>query len=173
MRRISAQIEALRPAAFVFLIGLVAGTIQGVPRLLLGGVTSSPPKLFPFLVIGATAILWWTAALLLWWIILRRQPLSLWIAAGQVTLGLAIGETLAAALGVVASPVDPFAPVTIGLGQQLLAVVYSGLFLTLFRSPLWFVGAVVAIALGRDLNVAQQSAPTASTPAAAHPGSVA
>jgi hypothetical protein len=166
MRRIAAQVEALDPVSFVLLIGLVAGTIQGMPRVFLGGVTGAPPRLIAFLVIGIAAIVWWTAALLLWWVVVRRRS-SLWMAAAQVTLGLAIAETFAAALGVVGMPLAPHSTPAAGFIQQLLIVVYSGFIFTLYRSPLWFCGAALAIGLGRHLAPGQ-----AAAPASTHPGAV-
>lgn len=62
MRRIAARLVELGGRPFVLVIGLVAGTIQGVPRLLLGG-SSGPLKAVPVLIVGTTALLWWLAAL--------------------------------------------------------------------------------------------------------------
>src|SRR5438067_6035 len=100
MRRISTQIEAVGAIRFMLLIGLVAGTIQGAPRLFLGGGTTTRLQLLPFLVLGIAAVVWWSAAFLLWWIAVRRQQSAIWIAI-QVTLGLMLADLLNAALAAV------------------------------------------------------------------------
>lgn len=153
MRRIVGQIEVLGAVPFIFLIGLVAGAIQGIPRMFLGG-TSTPFRLVPYLIIGTTAVLWWLAALLLWWIAVRRRQSSLWVAALQVTTGLVLAELFAGALGMVAASIDSHGEMATIMAQHLSTAIVTNLGFTLLRSPLWFVGATLAIALGRHLSVA-------------------
>jgi hypothetical protein len=164
LRRIAAQLQTLRAANFVLVIALVAGVTQGLPRLFLGG-TVSTPRLTSFLIVGSAGILWWIAAFLLWWIAVRRQQSSLWSVAAQVTVGLVVGEFFAGALGLVVDSINTHGEVATLLGQHVSDVVLSQLTVTLLRSPLWFIGAALAIALGRHLN--QERSPLA---AAASPG---
>lgn len=171
MRGISAQIETLGPTRFTLLIGLVAGAIQGLPRLLLGGASTVPPRLTPFLIIGATAVLWWTAALLLWWIAVRRRQSSLWMISAQVTLGLIIAELFAAVLGMVGASIATNGAFAAAIAHQPFTVLVSNLSLPLLGSPLWFVGSAVAIAMGRHLAGGPQAV-SASTSASSHPGAV-
>lgn len=168
MRRISAQIEMLGSARFILLIGGVAGAIQGVPRLLLGGTNPARLELIPFLVVGITAVLWWTAALLLWWIAVRRRQSALWTVAAQVTLGLVIADILAAALGMVRASIDTHGEFAALIAHQLSNVIFSNLTFTLLRCPLWLVGSALTIAIGRHLNDHQPLAASA----AGHPRAV-
>jgi len=166
MRRISSQMETLGPVRFVVLTGLIAGAIQGLPRLLLSGATTVSLQLVPFLVVGITAVLWWTAALFLWWIAVRRQQSSLGAIAAHVTVGLVIADVLATALGMVGASIETHGKFAVLIAPQLVTVIVSNLSFTLLRSLLWFVGSAIAIALGRHLNTAQQplAAPAAGTP---------
>jgi hypothetical protein len=171
MRHISARIEALGPTRFVLFIGLVAGAIEGVPRLLLSGTDSSRARIFPFLLIGTTAVLWWTVVLFLWWIAVRRRQSSVWATAAHVTLGWVIADTLANALSMVAASVDTHGEFAAAVAHQLDNVIVSNLTLTILRSLPWFFGSALAIALGRYLNVGQQPLPASSSPPN-HPGAV-
>src|SRR6476619_5091230 len=106
MRRISAQIESLGATRFILLIGLIGGTIQSAPQLLLGGASSTRLQLLPFLVIGLTAIFWWSAGFLLWSVAMRRQQSVTWIIAIQVTVGLTLADLLHAVLAAVPAAID-------------------------------------------------------------------
>jgi hypothetical protein len=152
MRRISAQIEALGPTHFTLLIGLIAGTIQSAPELFLGGATPARLQLLPFLIIGITAVLWWTAAFLLWWVAVRRHQSLIWIIAFQVTLGLVLADLLHAALGAVPAAINTHGGFATAIVRAPWAFIVSNLQFSLFRAPVWFLGAVVAIAMGRSLN---------------------
>ena len=156
MRRIAAHLEALGAVRFVLVIALAAGAIQGVPQFFLGG-TVTPLKLISFIIVGATSILWWTAALLLWWVAVRRHQSSLWIVATQITLGLIIAEVFAGALSMVTASIDTHGKAATAIAQNLSTVVVSSLTVPLLRSPLWFAGAALAIALGRHLKTERVS----------------
>jgi hypothetical protein len=163
MRRISAQIEALGSASFVLLIGLVAGTIQGIPGLFLGGSKTAPLQLFPFLVIGITAVLWWTAAFLLWWVAVRRRQSSPWMIAAQVTVGLLVADVLNSALSMVATSFETSGDFRAMALRHPLTLITSDLGLSLiFRSPMWFVGSLIAIAMGRELDDGEHARPASN-----------
>lgn len=164
MRRIAVQLEALDAVRFVLVIALAAGAIQGVPQFFLGG-TVTPLQVISFLIVGATGVLWWTGALLLWWVAVRRRQSSIWIVATQITLGLIIGEIFAGALGMVVASIDTHGKVAMALAQNVSTVVVSSLTFPLLRSPLWFAGAALAIALGRHLNGGPTHLPTATSAA--------
>ena len=149
MRRISAEMESAGALRFVLLIGLVAGAIQGVPTLLLGGASTVGFHLVPFLVIGIAAITWWVGALLLWWIAVRRRQSSLLAIAGQVTLGLILADIFANALGMVGASIETHGAFAAAISHQLGNVILSNLSFTLAPSPFWYLGAALAIALGR------------------------
>jgi len=168
MRRISTQIEALGAIQFILLIGVVAGTIQGAPRLFLGGVTTTRLQLLPFLVIGITAVVWWSAAFLLWWIAVRRQQSPIWLIAVEVTLGLVLADLFNAALAVVPSAIETHGAFTTAIARQPWTFVASNLQFSLLRAPMWFLGAVVVIAMGRALNGTLQSH-SATAVAPTHP----
>jgi hypothetical protein len=166
MRRISAQIEQLSGGRFMLLVGLVAGAIQGVPRFFLDESAGPHPQVISFIVIGLLAVLWWTAAFFLWWIAVHRRRWSLWATAAQVTLGLALADVLNNALGMVVASVETHGTFAEAIVHQPLTVISSNLFPLVVRSPLWFLGAMVAVALGRHLNSADQPlGASASTPA--------
>lgn len=162
MRHISARIEALEPGRFVLLIGLVAGAIQGMPRVVVSGADSSRFRIAPFLPIGITAAHWWTTVLLVWWIAVRRRQSSLWATAVHLTLAWVIADTLAAALGMLAASVDTHGAFAVAIADHLESVIISNLTLTLLRSLPWFLGAALAIALGRSLNVGEPPLPAPS-----------
>ncbi len=160
MRRIATQIEALEAVRFILLLGLVGGALQTIPRFLLDGMSAPGPRLAGLLIGGISAVLWWTAAMFLWWIAVRRQRWSLWTTAAHVTLGLALADVLTSALAMVATSIN-----TNGRFAELIArdswnIAESNLVLPLLKSPLWFLGAVVAIALGRHLSGGQQAIAT-------------
>jgi hypothetical protein len=157
MRRIAAQVEALSAVRFVLLVGLVGGALQGMPRFLLSGTAAPGAHLAGLLVVGVSAVFSLTAAAFLWWIAVRRRRWSLWTTAAHVTLGLALADVLASALGMVAGSID-----TNGRLAQLIArdpwnFASSSLVLPLMRSPLWFFGAATTVALGRHLSGGQQA----------------
>ncbi|HEY0997881.1 MAG TPA: hypothetical protein VGD77_17960 [Gemmatimonadaceae bacterium] len=158
MRRTAEQLAVLPGIPFVLVVGLVAGTIQGTPRLLLGG-TSAALKPVPIIIVGVAALFWWLGALLLWWIAVRRRSRT-GIVAAQVTLGLVLGELFASALGMIALP-NEFAAV---LAKQFPTVLSSNLALALVRAPLWFVGSALAVAIGRHLHRGYELAPPPATP---------
>jgi len=157
MRRIATQIEALEAAPFILLLGLVGGALQGIPHFLFDGVCAPGPRLAVLLVGGISAVLWWTAALFLWWIAVRRRRWSLWTTAAHVTLGLALADVLTSALGMVAASIDTNGRLAELIARDLWNVAEANLVLPLLRSPLWFFGAVVAVALGRHLSGGQQA----------------
>lgn len=156
MRRIFAQIEALGATHFILLVGLIAGAIQGVPRLFLGNTEAAPSWLILLPVVGATEALSWTAALLLWWIAVRRRQSSLWVIAAHVTLGLALADLLAAALGVVVASINTHGKFAAIIAHQPGNFIFSNLTFTLLRSPLWFLGSALLIAIGRHLKTGQR-----------------
>lgn len=167
MRRVAAQIEALGAARFTLLIGLVAGTIQGVPRLFLGGGGAVQSRLTALLIIGVVAVFWWTAALFLWWIAVRRRQSSLWAIAAQVTLGLIIGEVFATVISMVGASIDSRGEFASALAEQPLNFLVSNLALPALRSPVWFIGSALAIGMGRRLIGSQLDGSrltTAATP---------
>jgi hypothetical protein len=168
MRRISSQIEALGAIGFILLIGLAAGTIQGAPRLFLGGATTTRLQLLSFLVIGITAVVWWSAAFLLWWIAVRRQQSAIWLVAIQVTFGLILADLLNAALAAVLAAIETHGEFATAFVREPWTFVASNLEFSLFRAPVWLVGAVVAIAMGRSLNGTLRS-PSATAIAPTHP----
>jgi hypothetical protein len=161
MRRISSQIEALEATQFIFLIGVVAGTIQGIPQLLLGGRTGAGLKAIPFLVIGCVAMLWWTGAFLLWWIAVHRRQSALWMIATQVTLGLVIADLVHAAITAIPAGIETHGQFTAVLLREPWTFVLSNLQFSLIRSPLWFLGSLGAIAMGRQLNTRESLHPAA------------
>ena len=164
MRRIAAEIESLGGTRFVLLIGLVAGAIGGLPSLFLGGATTVGFHLIPFLVIGIAAIAEWVGAVLLWWIAVRRRS-ALLVTAGQVTLGLIIADLLAAGLGMVSTSIETHGRFTALILDHSMDIVVSNLGIALMRSPLWFVGSLLAISLGRYLNVRSRQQPPSMTTA--------
>src|SRR4051812_35380890 len=106
MRRLATQLEALDSARFTLLIGLVAGSIEGVPRLFLGGASPIQSRPITWIMIGTVEVIWWIAALLLWWIAVRRRRSSLWAIAAQMTAGLFLGEVLAGVISLVGASID-------------------------------------------------------------------
>lgn len=152
MRRIAAQIEALAAVPFVLLVGLIGGALQGVPRFLLSGSGAMRPHLAQFVVGGVTSTLYWTAAALLWWIAVRRRRWSLWATATQVAFGLVVADILSNGLAMVAAAIDTNGAVVKAVGREPLIFASSNLGLTVIRSPFWFVGAAIAVALGRHLS---------------------
>jgi len=152
MRRLAAQIETLGPVHFILLIGLAAGAIQALPRLFFPATGALPFQPLAFLVISVTAVLWWTAALVLWWITIRRRRWGVWNSAVQVTLGLVVADLVVIALATVVSSIATRGAVPLTLLQQPMTVVLSNLGITALRCPVWFVGAVLTIAVGRHLG---------------------
>jgi hypothetical protein len=164
VRRISAQIEGLAPTRFILLIGLVGAILQGVPRFFLRATGGTRPPLLPFIVVGLTAVLSWTAALLLWWIAVRRRRWSLWATAAHLTLGLALADLLTNALGMVIASIETHGAFAAAIIRQPWTAISSNLLATLIRGPLWFLGSVVTVALGRHLSGGlPPGAPSAST----------
>lgn len=157
MRRIAAHIEALAAIPFILLLGLVGGAIQGIPRFFLGGTGASGPHFAQFLVVAISAVLWWTAALLLWWVSVRRRRWSLWRTAAHVTLGLALADVLTSALGMVIASIGTSGMFATTIVREPLTFASSNLVLPLVRSPLWFLGAAMAVALGRHLSGGQRT----------------
>jgi hypothetical protein len=157
MRRIAIQIEALPGVRFVLLVGLVGGALQGIPRFLLSGTAAPAPRLAGVLVVGISVVVWWTAALFLWWIAVRRRRWSLWTTATHVTLGLALADVLTSALGLVAGSIDTNGRLALLIARDPWNFASSNLVSALIRSPLWFFGAALAVALGRHLDGGQQA----------------
>lgn len=167
MRRLAAHMEGLAAAPFILLVGLIGGALQGMPRFFLGTTGTTDSHFAPFVVVGVASVLWWTAALFLWWIAVRRRRWSLWATATHVTLGFAVADVLASALGMVVASIDTNGAYAEALVREPLTVVSSNLVLTLIRSPLWFLGSVIAVAVGRHLSGGQQTgapSPSAVTP---------
>lgn len=156
MRQIATHIEGLAAAPFMLLVGLIGGALQGIPHLMLGGTGGAGPRVTQIVVIGVGTVLWWTAALLLWWIAVRRRRWSLWMTATHLTLGLALAYLLKTALGMVAASIDTHGRFAEALIRDPLAIAIPNLVLTIIQIPLWFFGAVTAVALGRHLTGGRQ-----------------
>lgn len=152
MRRIAAQVEALTPVPFVLLVGLIGGALQAIPRFLLSGSGAMRPHLAQFVLVGVTSTLYWTAAALLWWIAVQRRPWSLWATAAHVALGLVVADILSNGLGMVAASIDTNGAFAKAVVREPLTFASSNLGLILIRSPVWFFGAAIAVALGRHLS---------------------
>jgi hypothetical protein len=164
MRRIAAHIEGLAAAPFILLVGVVGGALQGIPRCFFGGPGGTAPHLAQFIVVGVTSVLWWTAALLLWWIAVHRRRWSLWATAGQLTLGLAFADALTNGLGMVVASITTNGAFAEAIVREPLTFASSNVSLTLIRSPLWFLGSAMAVALGRHLSGGEQAiAPSPSS----------
>jgi hypothetical protein len=97
-------------------------------------------------------MLWWTAALLLWWIAVRRRRWSLWTTAAHVTLGFALADVLTTALSMVVASIETKGMFAGAIIREPWTFASSNLVLPLIRSPLWFLGSAMAIALGRHLS---------------------
>ncbi len=171
MRRITARAEQLAAAPFVLLVGLGGGAVRGVPRLLLGGTGEVDSRAALAVVLGAATVLWWTAALLLWWIAVRRRRWSVWRTATHLTLGLALADVLTTSLGMVAASIGTNGMFAEAAMRDPMAIALPNLVLTLIQLPMWFVGSVVAVALGRHLTGVEQGS-AASRPTATEPGTV-
>lgn len=170
MRRVVAYAEGLGPTGFILLIGLVAGTLAGLPRFFMPTTSPVGPPTGVFILVAVGGILWWTAAFLLWWIAVQRRQSSIWALALQITLGLILADQLDAALSLVISSIGTSGESTALLLRQPLRLLTSNLGFSLIRAPVWFVGSCVAIAMGRRLSddrrslVASPAAPTNSDP---------
>jgi len=152
MRRIAAQIEGLAAVRFMLLVGLIGGGLQAIPRFLLSGSGAMRPHVAQFVVVGVTSTLYWTGAALLWWIAVRRRRWSLWATATHVALGLVVADILSNGLGMVAASIDTNGAFAKAVVREPLTFASSNLGLTLVRSPFWFLGAAIAVALGRHLS---------------------
>lgn len=169
MRRIAAQIEGLAAMPFVLFVGLGGGALQSVPRFFVSGTDGPRPQLAQLLAISVTAVLWCAAAAFLWWIAVRRRQWSLWATATHVTLGLLVADLLSSGLAMVAASIDTNGAFAEALVREPLTVASSNLVLALIRSPFWFVGSAIAIALGRYLSRPPQTiAPPQSPPTSPH-----
>ena len=157
MRRIAEHMEGLAAAPFILLVGVVGGALQGIPPFSLGGAGGTTRRLTQFIVVGGTTVLWWTAVLLLWWIAVRRRRWSLGATAAQVTLGLAFADVLTNGLGMVVASITTNGAFAERIVREPLTFAASNLSLTLIRSPLWFIGSAVAVALGRRLSGGEQA----------------
>ncbi|MDB4875281.1 MAG: hypothetical protein JWM41_1727 [Gemmatimonadetes bacterium] len=152
MSRVLAQIEALSPLRFILLIGAVGGALQSIPVFFHSGTLNvANARVSLIFVALVVSPLWWSGAALLWWFAVRRRRFSIWWMACQVTLGLAAADVLLSALAVVAASIETKGEFVPAFGQQLAMAVLSPLELTAFRSVVWFVQALVLVALGRLL----------------------
>jgi hypothetical protein len=163
-----AQIEALSPAQFILLIGLIAGVLRSVPVFLQTGNVNIAVAHFSQIVVAlALSLLWWIGAALVWWFAVRRRRYPIWLTALHVTLGVAVADVLASVLAMVAGSIETHGAILAELGKAPLMAVLSPLELTLLRSLYWFVEAIALIALGRlvlrmDSLIAPPSIPTHS-----------
>ncbi len=151
MRRLSRHIECLAPAPFMLLIGAVGGVIQGIPRFFLGSAGRTGAHLGEFVLVAVASVLWWAAALLLWWIAVRRRRWSIWKTAGHVTVGLALANVLDIALATVVASIETNGVFAGAIARAPLTFASPNLVLVLIRSPLWFLGSAMLLALGRHL----------------------
>ena len=148
MRLSLTEVEKLTPAPFVLVAGLFGGALQAAAEF----VHDRAAGAIAFLAVNG-------AAVLLWWLSVRRRQHSVWSAAGQITLSLALAQILS--FGLVIPRVVPA-----NVHLRWLDVAETEFFTQLWLSPLRFVGAVLLVAFGRFLpgsGRGHAGHPTAST----------
>lgn len=97
-----------------------------------------------------------------------RFVLLIGLVAGAIQGGLVMADMLTAALAMVVASIDTHGAFAASIAGQPLTVILSNLTIILLRSPLWFVGSALAIALGRHLSVGERPL-SASTSPVTHP----
>jgi hypothetical protein len=165
VRLLIVRLENLTPARFILLVGLSAGVLQGIPTLLFSNESGGHSIQFP--VVAGLTLISLTAAALLWLVAVRRERFSVWRMAWYVCLGLILGDLLALALSMVAASIETNGAFVSAYIHAPLSVTLPGLVVpTLLRSPIWFFGSAVLIAIGRSLRwrttppFARHSSPT-------------
>ena len=171
MRRLLRHIEGFAPARFILVVGAVGGVIQGIPRFFLGTTGRAGAHLGQVVLVAVASVLWSAAALLLCWIAVRRRRWSIWKTAGHVTVGLALANVLDIALAAVVASIETKGVFAGAIARAPLTFASSNLVLVLIRSPLWFLGSAMLVALGRHLARGQhRAAPSPSQ--SSHPEGV-
>lgn len=151
MRRLSTYIVGLAPASFSVLVGAVAGVLQGTPLFFVGSTDSTHRHIGQFVFLAITSALWWTAVLLLWWVAVRRRRWTIWKTAGHVTVGLALATMLDMALAAVVASIETKGVFAEAVARAPLMFASSNLVIACIRTPLWFFGSAILVALGRHL----------------------
>lgn len=148
------SMEVLAPGQFILLVGFGAGLLQGVPAFLLAGSTANRAILA--VTFAGLSLLSLAGAVLVWWIAVHRRQFSYWRTAWHLTLALALGDLLAAALALV----DAFNQsngeyISLYVNAPLSTTMPSLLAPILLRSPFRLLGSALLVALGRSLHEAQ------------------
>jgi hypothetical protein len=151
VRLLIVRLEELTPAQFILLVGLSAGVLQGIPTLLFSNGSGGHSAQFP--VVAGITLTCLAGAALLWLVAVRRRQFSVWRMAWHVCLGLALGNLLATALSIVAASIETNGALATAYINAPLSASLLGFFVpTLIRSPIWFFGSAVLIAIGRSLR---------------------
>jgi hypothetical protein len=167
VRSLLDQVEGLSPTRFVLFIGAVGGVLQSIPVFFHGTTNVATARVGQIVLVLGIHLLWWTAAALLWWLAVQRNRFSIWLTALHVTLALALADLLVAALSLVAASIETHGEIVDALRRAPSTAMIGPFGPTLLRSPLWFVEALVLLALGR--LVLRMDAPLAAAPSTSTP----
>lgn len=149
MRFFATQLEALAPASFIIVVGLAGGVLQGVPSFFFQSTSSV--HVAQVAALAVISVLWWAAAVLFWWIAVRRRRYSIWKTAWHVTLAWALADVLELGLDLVHTSIQTKGAFVEAVARTPLDFALTNLELILIRSAVRFLGAVILVALGRQL----------------------
>lgn len=168
LHRLWRRLDDLSPVQFVLFLGLIAGTVQGIPSLLESSPGGIGGQTLHVAAAVAGSALWWCAAVVFGWSAIRGLRFSLWRTAGQMTLAWAIGDLVAAGLAFVGASIQTQggfvhsyvnAPFWTGALPGLLGP-------TILHTPARLVGSIALLAVGRFLlDRRGPSTPPTSRPA--------
>lgn len=145
MRLSIRELETVSPVSFVLFAGAVGGVLQGLAEFV---HNTSIGAIGAALVLGA-------AAIVLWWLGVRRRQHGVWSAACQIALAMALAELVALAF-----VIPRLVPANLHLTWR--DVTTTAVLTQAALTPIRFVVAAVAVALGRQLRASGSGRTTAT-----------